>query len=418
MLLPLSARSGLGRWIGRETNSARGSSTDLVEKSIGRRRARGRDDAPRRTVAYEGPSVEVERRSPSTSGAAAISAWKCSRRQGATGPMTGGHRSSRPLDAALSRLPDQCRLGVAGCDSRRPVCPRERLRRASFAVSSARSSPTTARHLADRVAALSPKHATAGTRSTASTRCAATSRRFEELSHLLAKFPELAPLHRRRACPSWTGTHGRGYTLERMVDRSTIVVALSLNKASGGRARSLFLGGAQRARAPRGWPDVFSAESVLTARRRRRLGAPAPVARVRGAAGAPLERIRRVHDLAEQLDIPLASNDLTPIAFSPRGARGHPVPRARDAPPPRLTCTRPLSGPEQVRTPPDGVAAQYRPRGRGRDGRFFRGEGSPPGAAEGRESGVVPCPSLPCVRSTPHFSLARSCQAEQKYPLQ
>ena len=114
--------------------------------------------------------------------------------------------------------------------------------------------------LADRVAALSQKHATVWYALDGLYSMRGDFAPLEELSHLLAKFPSLHLYIDDAHCTSWTGTHGRGYTLERMVDRSRIVVALSLNKAFSAAGGALVFPSAELRERVRlaGGPMLFS----------------------------------------------------------------------------------------------------------------------------------------------------------------
>jgi 7-keto-8-aminopelargonate synthetase-like enzyme len=143
-----------------------------------------------------------------------------------------------------------------------------------------------------------------------------------ELSELLAQFPALRLYIDDAHCTSWMGKHGRGYTLDRMVDRDRLVVALSLNKAFSAAGGALVFPSAalkDRVRLA-GGPMLFSGAVQPPM-----LGAAVASARLHlSEEFADLQkrliaRIERVHDLAEELDIPLASEDLTPIAFIPCG---------------------------------------------------------------------------------------------------
>jgi 7-keto-8-aminopelargonate synthetase-like enzyme/acyl carrier protein len=143
-----------------------------------------------------------------------------------------------------------------------------------------------------------------------------------QVATLLATYPNLHLYVDDAHSTSWFGTHGRGFALERLPDLSRVVVALSLNKAfSAAGAALVFPSAEARALVRRcGGPLLFSgpiqppmlAAAVASARLHLE---PAFVDLQRRLA----DRIALVTSLANQLDVPLANDDPTPIFYAPCG---------------------------------------------------------------------------------------------------
>jgi 7-keto-8-aminopelargonate synthetase-like enzyme len=139
-----------------------------------------------------------------------------------------------------------------------------------------------------------------------------------ELEAMLGRHPQLWLYADDAHCTSWLGRHGRGWTLDRLADRTRVVVTLSLNKAfSAGGAALVLPTEALRARVVHaGAPMMFSGPLQPP-----QLGAAVASARLhltpeldrRQALLA--DRIAHAHALARQHGIRLASTDPTPIMF-------------------------------------------------------------------------------------------------------
>jgi 7-keto-8-aminopelargonate synthetase-like enzyme len=144
----------------------------------------------------------------------------------------------------------------------------------------------------------------------------------DALVKLLEEFPKLHLYADDAHCTSWLGTHGRGFTLEKIEDRSRVIVTLSLNKAfsAGGgalivpsdefRDRVRFAGAAMMFSGPIQPPMLGAAAASA------KLHLQPEFAALQRTLH---ERIRRVHELAKQHDVVLATDDLTPIVFIPCG---------------------------------------------------------------------------------------------------
>jgi 7-keto-8-aminopelargonate synthetase-like enzyme len=117
---------------------------------------------------------------------------------------------------------------------------------------------------------------------------------------------------------SWIGTHGRGYALERLPDRSRVIGVLSLNKAFSAGGGALILPNEALAQAVRraGGPIVFGGPlqppllAAALASAQLHLSPELPLLQQ-----ALLERIRLFISLCEQHDVPLADTSLSPIFF-------------------------------------------------------------------------------------------------------
>lgn len=142
------------------------------------------------------------------------------------------------------------------------------------------------------------------------------------LLEMLHAFPTLHLYIDDAHCTSWTGQHGRGHALDSIRHRERVVVALSLNKAFSAAGGALIFPSAglkDRVRLA-GGPMLFSGGIQPPM-----LGAAVASARLHvtpefvDLQRRLLARIRRVHELAETLNVPFASDDLTPIAFIPCG---------------------------------------------------------------------------------------------------
>lgn len=143
-----------------------------------------------------------------------------------------------------------------------------------------------------------------------------------ELNQLLNNLPKLHLYVDDAHCTSWTGTHGRGYSLGKFQAAERVVVALSLNKAfSAAGGAVVFSDAATRDKVRHaGGPMLFSGPIQPPM-----LGAALASARLHLSSEFDhlqrrlLKRMQTVHALAQSLGIPLASPDLTPIAFIPCG---------------------------------------------------------------------------------------------------
>jgi 7-keto-8-aminopelargonate synthetase-like enzyme len=144
-----------------------------------------------------------------------------------------------------------------------------------------------------------------------------------EIEALLAEFPQLWAYIDDAHSTSWLGRNGRGYALERLADRSRVVVTLSLNKAFASGGGALVLPDDElRSKIRRcGGPMMFSGPMQPPM-----LGAAAASAELHltpefESLQANLrERIDLVVSTARTLELPLASDDRTPIFFVRCGA--------------------------------------------------------------------------------------------------
>ncbi len=142
-----------------------------------------------------------------------------------------------------------------------------------------------------------------------------------KVEDLLAEFPKLHLYSDDAHCTSWLGTHGRGFTL-RIRDRKRIIVILSLNKAFSAAGAALIVPTDEFRDRIRfaGAAMMFSGPIQPPM-----LGAAAASAKFHLAPEfaalqqALLDRIQRLHQLAEAHGVALATKDLTPIAFVPCG---------------------------------------------------------------------------------------------------
>jgi 7-keto-8-aminopelargonate synthetase-like enzyme len=146
-----------------------------------------------------------------------------------------------------------------------------------------------------------------------------------ELLQLLHEFPKLHLYVDDAHCTSWIGQHGRGFTLDRVRNHERVVVALSLNKAFSAAGGAVVFPSAHPKERVRlaGGTMLFSGAIQPPM-----LGAAVASARLHLTPEFDelqrrlLVRIRRMHELAAGLDIPLiplASADLSPITFIPCG---------------------------------------------------------------------------------------------------
>jgi 7-keto-8-aminopelargonate synthetase-like enzyme len=139
----------------------------------------------------------------------------------------------------------------------------------------------------------------------------------DHLSELLAKYPRLQLYVDDAHATSWRGKNGRGHTLDAIPDRSRVVVALSLNKGFAAGGGALIFGSSEdRDRVRRSGPMIFGGPVQPPM-----LGAAVASAKLHLAPDFAklqqqlLDRIRLVVALAEELRVPLASVDATPIFF-------------------------------------------------------------------------------------------------------
>lgn len=140
----------------------------------------------------------------------------------------------------------------------------------------------------------------------------------DELATLLQKYPALHIYADDAHSTSWIGTHGCGWALERLKDRSRVVGLLSLNKAfSAGGAAIVFDDPAQAARVRRsGGPMVFSGAVQPPL-----LGAAVASAQLHLSDELPKlqaelqSRMQHVVDTADKVGVPLVDVSLTPVFF-------------------------------------------------------------------------------------------------------
>jgi 7-keto-8-aminopelargonate synthetase-like enzyme len=140
----------------------------------------------------------------------------------------------------------------------------------------------------------------------------------DRIAALLAKYEQLHAYIDDAHGMSWTGKNGRGYALDRLRDTRRVVVAVSLSKAfAAGGGALVFSDDEDRLRVRRcGGPMVFS-------------GPLQPAVLGAGLASATLHlrpdftglqeglghRIERILTRSQELSIPLATLDRTPIFF-------------------------------------------------------------------------------------------------------
>ena len=143
----------------------------------------------------------------------------------------------------------------------------------------------------------------------------------EHIEALLARTRNLHVYIDDAHATSWLGKNGRGLALDHFVDRSRIVVALSLNKAFSAAGGALvFAKDEDRRRVQRSGPMLFSGPVQPPM-----LGAAISSAKLHlspsfsGLQLELLDRIRLTSALAKQHGIGLALDELTPIFFVPCG---------------------------------------------------------------------------------------------------
>lgn len=140
----------------------------------------------------------------------------------------------------------------------------------------------------------------------------------KELEQLLRQYPKLHLYIDDAHSTSWTGTHGRGFALEHLADRSRVIVALSLNKAFSAAGGALvFPDATLRTRVRRcSGPMMFSGPVQPPM-----LGAAVASARLHltpefaDLQERLLERIDLVLSLSQSLDVGLPTHDRTPVFF-------------------------------------------------------------------------------------------------------
>ena len=140
----------------------------------------------------------------------------------------------------------------------------------------------------------------------------------EQIAALLAKYPQFHAYIDDAHSTSWTGERGRGYALERLPDRSRVVVALTLAKAfCAGGAVLVFSSDEDRRRVRYcGGPMMFSGPvqpallgaALASAKLHLR---PEFVDLQRGLAS----RVDHAHARAGALGVSFAAKDRTPIAL-------------------------------------------------------------------------------------------------------
>lgn len=145
----------------------------------------------------------------------------------------------------------------------------------------------------------------------------------DELSSLMERYPALHLYVDDAHSTSWTGEHGRGFALERIKDRSRVVVALSLNKAFGAGGGAIITPTQQQANLVRrsGGPMVFSGGLQPPL-----LGAALASARIHLSAELPemqarlMSRLQLTFALAQELGVPLGAQSISPVFFLRAGS--------------------------------------------------------------------------------------------------
>ncbi len=145
----------------------------------------------------------------------------------------------------------------------------------------------------------------------------------DELMQLVDRYPALHLYIDDAHSMTWTGTHGRGYALERIRDRSRVVVALSLNKAFAAGGGALIFPTREQAALVRrsGGPMVFSGAVQPPL-----LGAAVASAKVHLSPELPrlqkelANRLSLVLSLAQALDVPLGAHSVNPVFFLRAGS--------------------------------------------------------------------------------------------------
>jgi 7-keto-8-aminopelargonate synthetase-like enzyme len=140
----------------------------------------------------------------------------------------------------------------------------------------------------------------------------------DDLAALMEKYPALHLYVDDAHSTTWTGAHGRGFALERLQDRSRVVVALSLNKAFAAGGGAMIFPTLEMANLVRrsGGPMVFSGAlqpallgaAVASAR----LHLSPELARLQTELMA---RLRLTVDLAHKFNVPLGVESLNPVFF-------------------------------------------------------------------------------------------------------
>jgi 7-keto-8-aminopelargonate synthetase-like enzyme len=142
------------------------------------------------------------------------------------------------------------------------------------------------------------------------------------LKELLVEFPKLHLYADDAHCTSWTGKHGRGFTLQEIGDRNRVIVTLSLNKAFSAAGGALVVPNEEFRRRIRhaGAAMMFSGPIQPPM-----LGAAVASAKIHLSAEFETlqrtlhNRIQRIHELAARHEITLTTSDRTPIVFVPCG---------------------------------------------------------------------------------------------------
>lgn len=139
-----------------------------------------------------------------------------------------------------------------------------------------------------------------------------------EITDVMRRVPQLFLYVDDAHSTSWYGSHGRGYALEKLIDRSRVVVTLSLNKAFSAAGGALVLPNREtRDQVLRcGWPMLFSGpiQSPM-------LGAAIASAKLHledsfySLQKELSERIQRIYAFADELNISFTNRDPTPIFF-------------------------------------------------------------------------------------------------------
>ncbi len=140
----------------------------------------------------------------------------------------------------------------------------------------------------------------------------------DELMALMEKYPALHLYIDDAHSTTWTGRNGRGFALEKIADRSRVIVALSLNKAFGAGGGAMIFPTREQANLVRrsGGPMVFSGALQPPL-----LGAAVASARIHlspqlGELQAELmRRLQLTVDLAHKYNVPLGVESLNPVFF-------------------------------------------------------------------------------------------------------
>lgn len=140
----------------------------------------------------------------------------------------------------------------------------------------------------------------------------------DELVALMEKYPALHLYVDDAHSTTWTGTYGRGFALEKLKDRSRVVVALSLNKAFAAGGGAMIFPTQEMANLVRrsGGPMVFSGALQPAL-----LGAAVASARLHLSPllatlqAELMSRLELTVNLARKFHVPLGVESLNPVFF-------------------------------------------------------------------------------------------------------